>query len=142
MKTKQATLLGVPNSIFGLISFTMLLTVGFVILSGAKLKRWLWVVGEVIALAGVIFMHYLFFQGVYRINAICPWCFTVWMATIPIFWYVTMYNLSQRNIRLPKQLTAAGEFIQRHHVDILVVWYLIIFGILGAHFWYYWQTLI
>lgn len=142
MKTEQASLLGVPNTIFGLMAFSMLFTLGVILASGAKLKRWIWIGAEGAALVGVIFMHYLFFQGVYRINAICPWCFAVWMITIPVFWYITVYNLSQKNIVLPKAIQPVGRFILNHHGDILLVWYLIIFGILLEHFWYYWSTLI
>jgi uncharacterized membrane protein len=142
MKTEQASLFGVPNTVFGLAAYSMLLTFGILLASGAKVKKWIWLGAQVTATVGVIFMHYLFFQGVYRINAICPWCFTVWMVTIPTFWYVTLYNLRQRNIPLPAALEPLSTFAQKHHGDILLVWYLIIFGILLEHFWYYWSTLI
>jgi uncharacterized membrane protein len=142
MKTEQASLLGVPNTIFGLIAFSMLLAFGLLLAGGAQVKRWVWLGAQVAATAGVIFMHYLFFQGVYRIHAICPWCFVVWMITIPIFWYITLYNLQSQNIRVPAKLTGLSKFVQRHHGDILITWYLVIFGILLQRFWYYWSTLI
>jgi uncharacterized membrane protein len=139
MKTEQANLLGVPNPVFGLIGFTMLMSLGFVLAAGANLQRWIWRAAQAAATAGVVFMHYLFFQGVYRINAICPWCFVVWMVTIPVFWYITLYNLQEQNIRLPSRLSI---FLRLHHGNILVVWYLVMFGILLQHFWYYWSTLL
>jgi uncharacterized membrane protein len=142
MKTEQASLLGVPNTVFGLVAFSMLFTFGLLLLGGATIKKWVWRGAQVAALGGVVFMHYLFFQGVYRINAICPWCFLVWMITIPVFWYLTVYNLRERNIPLPKALQPASKFVQKHHLDILIIWYLAIFGILLQHFWYYWSTLI
>lgn len=142
MKTQQASLLGVPNTIFGLVTFSALLTFGVLLAGGAQVKRWVWVTAQIAAMVGVIFMHYLFFQGVFRIHAICPWCFTVWMITIPTFWYITIFNLKERNIKLPKQLGPVSMFAQKHHGDILLVWYLIIFGILLQRFWYYWSTLI
>lgn len=142
MKTEQASLLGVPNTIFGLIAFSMLLTFGLLLASGAKVKRWVWIGAQLLATLGVVFMHYLFFQGVYRINAICPWCFVVWMITIPTFWYITLYNLQEQNIRLSAKLSGLSSFVQKYHGDILFVWYLVIFGILVEHFWYYWSTLL
>lgn len=142
MKTEQASLLGVPNTIFGLVAFSMLLTFGVLLASGAVFKRWIWLGAQIAATVGVVFMHYLFFQGVYRINAICPWCFVVWMITIPTFWYVTIYNLRHQYLQLPKRLSKVSAFVQKYHADILLVWYLIIFGILLEHFWYYWSTLI
>jgi uncharacterized membrane protein len=142
MKREQANLLGVPNTIYGLIAFSMLLSFGILLAGGAKVKKWVWIGAQVASVLGIIFMHYLFFQGVYRINAICPWCFVVWMITIPVFWYITLYNLKERNIKPPTSLNSASVFIQKHHGDILLVWYLIIFGVLLQHFWYYWSTLL
>ncbi len=142
MNTEQASLLGVPNPIFGLVSFSMLFTFGVVLAAGAQVKKWLWIIAQIAATIGVIFMHYLFFQGVYRINAICPWCFMVWMITIPTFWYTTIYNLRYGNIPTSGALKSVSSFVQKHHGDILIVWYLVIFGILLHHFWYYWSTLL
>src|SRR5690606_19172760 len=105
-------------------------------------KKWIWQQAQLASTLGVVFMHYLFFQGVYRINAICPWCFAVWMITIPIFWYITLYNLQQKNVSLPKKIRKFGDFAIKHHADILLVWYMIIFAILIERFWYYWSTLI
>jgi uncharacterized membrane protein len=142
MKTEQASLLGVPNTVFGLVAFTMLGTLGFILSTGVRLKRWIWALAQVAALAGILFMHYLFFQGVYRINAICPWCFIVWMITIPVFWYLTLYNLELFADKLPKQVNRISTFARKHHADILVTWYVVIFLILLERFWYYWSTLI
>jgi uncharacterized membrane protein len=142
MKTEQASLLGVPNTIFGLVGFSMLLTFGFLLAAGAQVKRWIWLCAQAAASVGVVFMHYLFFQGVYRINAICPWCFVVWMIVIPAFWYITLYNLRQKNLVLPTRLAALVPFVQKNHGNILLVWYLAIFGILIHQFWYYWSTLL
>ena len=143
MKTEQASLLGVPNTIFGLMGFTALTTFGFLMLSGAQFKKWIWQIAQVVSLIGVIFMHYLFFQGVYRINAICPWCFVTWMVTIPIFIYITAYNIENKYITLPSGfIDKAGRFFTKNYINILLSWYTIILLILLSHFWYYWQTLI
>lgn len=144
MKTEQASLLGVPNTIFGLIAFSMLIMFALVQAGGAKIPRWMWQAAQVAATVGVVFMHYLFFEGVWRIHAICPWCFVVWMVTIPIFYSVTLYNLSQNYLghRRWKATARAGQFIERYSNDILALWYLIIFGILIVKFWYYWSTIL
>jgi uncharacterized membrane protein len=142
MKTQQASLLGVPNSVYGLIAFTMLLTFGVMLASGAIVKKWVWILAEIAATAGVIFMHYLFFQAVFRLHTICPWCFVVWMITIPVFWYTTQYNLRAGNLAIPKMLQPLSAFVQKYSNDLLVLWYLLIIGIVLQRFWYYWSTLI
>lgn len=142
MKTPQASLFGVPNTIYGLVAFSMLFTFGILLAGGAKVKRWVWLAAQAAATLGVLFMHYLFFQGVFEIHAICPWCFVVWMITIPTFWYITVYNLREKHIRLPRQLRVLSTFAQKHHADILIVWYLGIFGVLLANFWDFWVSLV
>lgn len=142
MKTEQASLLGLPNTIFGIIAFSMLITFGFLLASGAKVAKWIWQAAQAAATLGVLFMHYLFFQGVYRINAICPWCFLVWMITIPVFWYITLYNLRHVYVRLPAAIQSLTPKLQKNHGTILIIWYLTIFAILIQHFWYYWSTLL
>jgi uncharacterized membrane protein len=142
MKTSQASLLGVPNTIFGLVSFSAQITLGVVLLAGAQLKRWFWLCVEAVAIAGLIFVHYLLFEGVFRIHAICPWCFLVWTSTVPTVWYVTLFNLRQGNLRPPKSFQKLSRFAQRNHANILVSWYAALFLLLLGHFWYYWKTLI
>lgn len=142
MKTQQASLLGVPNTVFGLMAFSALATVGAVLAAGATLKRWLWLVINVAALGGFIFFVYLYFQGVFRIHAICPYCFVVWLVVPPVLWYTTIYNLRERHLRLRFMSQRSKGWILRHHGDILLAWYLIFFAILLKQFWYYWQTLI
>jgi uncharacterized membrane protein len=143
METEQASFLGMPNAVFGVAGYTALVTIGIMLLAGAAAKKWLWLMLQLGVTVAAVYSHYLFFQGVYRINAICPWCFVVWMATIPIFWYTTVYNLRMKNISLPGNI---GRWLSKkttkHHGDILLVWYLVIFAILLEHFWYYWKTLL
>jgi len=141
MKTQQANLLGVPNTIFGLMGFSMLLTLGAVLLAGATLQRWLWRVINIGALAGFLMFVYLFFEAVFRIHTICPYCFVVWMIVPPVLWYTTLYNLGEGHLKLGLNTRARG-FVTKHHGDILLVWYVIVFLILLTRFWYYWKTLI
>jgi hypothetical protein len=63
---------------------------------------------------------------------------TVWVVTITCFWYVTLYNIDQKHIKLPKgKAQQVYGWIRRHHLDILVLWLLIIAGLILKHFWYY-----
>jgi uncharacterized membrane protein len=144
MKTDQANLFGVPNTVFGLVSFGMLFMFSLALLAGATFKRWLWVGAQFMATAGIIFMHYLFFEAVWRIHAICPWCFGVWMITIPIFFGITIYNIREDNLGLSRfKLTArVARFIGKYSIDLLVLWYIAILAILLIKFWYYWSTLL
>lgn len=142
MNTSQAEVFGFPNSLIGIVGFTAVAVAGFGILAGARYKRWFWLLLQVGLLFAVGFVHWLFFQTVYRIGALCPYCMVVWAAVIPLFWYSLLYNLRHKNLRLPKLLQPIDTFAQKHHADILFVWFLILIGLILNHFWYYWETLI
>lgn len=142
MKTDQASVFGVSNSFVGMIGFSVVMTIGFAVLAGAKFKAWFWRGLQIGTLFGVIFSHWLFYQGVYTIGAICPYCALIWVVMILLFWYVLLYNLREGHIRPPARLQGATNFIQKHHGNVLVVWFGILVVVILTHFWYYWQTLI
>jgi uncharacterized membrane protein len=137
MESKQANAFGFPNPIIGLAAFPVLITTGVVMLTGFKPKRWYMIGLQLGTIFGLGFVHWLFFQSVYRINALCPYCMAVWAVTITSFWYVLQYNLRMKYIVLKGVWTTFGDFLQKHHLDILILWFLVIFVLIMKHFWYY-----
>ena len=137
VQTKQASAFGFPNVYIGLGAFPILFTIGFALLAEAKFKRWFWLGLQAGTIFGVCFVHWLFFEVVYRIHALCPFCIVVWIVTITAFWYTLLYNLRNGNIKTLKRLTGLVAFMQRHHLDILITWFLIITALILHHFWYY-----
>lgn len=142
MRSDQANAFGFPNPIIGLVGFPILITIGFALLAGAQLKRWFWVGAQLGTLFAAGFIHWLFYQSVYNINALCLFCMTVWAVVMPMFWYLLLYNLREGHIKLPKGWGKFGDFLQRHHLDILITWYIVIAALILKHFWYYFGTLI
>src|SRR5579862_1965770 len=102
MKTPQASILGVPNSVYGIVLFSMLFAFSLVLLSGAPLKRWLWLLMQAAATGGLGFVAYLVFESAFRLHTICPWCLCVWCVTIPIFWSVTIRNIREGVVSVPQ----------------------------------------
>lgn len=141
MITPQAEVFGFPNPFLGILGFSAVAATGFALLAGAKFKRWFWVALQLGLLFATVFVHWLIFQTIYRINALCPYCMVVWAVTIPIFWYTLLYNFRAGNVPTPKALRNKVGFIQRHHGDILLVWFLGLLGLIIHHFWYYWSSL-
>jgi uncharacterized membrane protein len=137
MQSDQATAFGFPNPFLGLGGFAIVATVGAAMLAGGKFKRWFWLSVNAGMLFAVGFVHWLFFESVYRIQALCPYCMVVWIISITGFWYVTLYNIDEKNIRLPQKLKKPYAWVRRHHLDILVLWFLIIAALILKHFWYY-----
>lgn len=138
MKSDQSSVFGFTNSLIGIGGFAGLMTVGLVLTAGARFKFWFWIAIQGAVTLGLIFTHWLIFESLYRIGSLCPFCMVVWSVTIPIFWYLTLYNL-----KLSKySKNSVFLFTYRHHMDILILWFLMIFGLILNRFWYYWSTLI
>ena len=137
----QATAFGFPNPFLGLAGYAAIATVGFAMLAGAVLKRWFWLMMEAGLVFALGFVHWLIFQSVYSIGSLCVYCMCVWVATITTFWYLTLFNIDNKHIILPKKLPKSiYPWIRKHHLDILVLWLLIIAGLILKHFWYYYGT--
>lgn len=142
MQTSQAEAFGFPNPIIGVAGFAVVITVGVAILAGARLERWFWLGLQAGVTFGVGFVHWLIFQSLYRIDALCPYCMVVWTVTIPIFWYVTLHNLRRGFLRAPQSWRHAVSVLSRNHTVVLTVWYLAIAFLVAQRFWDYWSTLL
>lgn len=138
MRTAQAEAFGFPNPIIGVAGFAGAATVGFALLAGAELRRWFRLGLQVGVTFGIGFVHWLVFQSLYRIDALCPYCMVVWAVMIPIFWYTSLWNLQASPIARRGTVRRLVEF---HGVG-LTLWYLVIVGLVGQRFWDYWTTLL
>ncbi|HEX2362539.1 MAG TPA: vitamin K epoxide reductase family protein [Jiangellaceae bacterium] len=139
MQTWQAEAFGFPNPLIGIAAFAIVTTVGVVLLTGATVPRWFWLGLEGGALFGVVFVHWLIFQSLYSIGALCPYCMVVWVVTIPIFWYLTAHNLQARHLPSPAGLR---RFAVRNRGLVLAAWYLVVVGLVLVRFWDYWSSLV
>lgn len=137
IRSGQAQAFHFPNPYIGLAAFPVLIVTGIALLAGARLKRWYWLGLEAGTLFGVGFVHWLFWQSVYHIHALCPYCMMVWAVTITTFWYVTLYNLEAGHIKVKEELQKTKNFLLRHHLDILTLWFVVITVLILKHFWYY-----
>lgn len=142
MSSKQGSLFGFPNPWIGLAAFAVLVTIGVGIFAGAKFKRWFWLGLEAGIVLGLLFAYWLLFESIYRIKALCPYCLTVDVVVITTFWYISLYNIQEGYIKLPGRLIGLGDFARKHHLDILLFWFIILIAIILQHFWYYYGKFI
>lgn len=138
----QASAFGFPNPLIGLFCYGIIITVGMALFAGATFKRWFWLGLQAGTIFGLAFVHWLAFESIYRLNALCLYCLLVWIVTIPMFWYTTLYNFKTGVIATPKSLRTVVEFAQKHHLDILVAWYLLFVVAILVRFWSYWETVL
>lgn len=142
MESAQASAFGFPNPIIGLVGFTAVIVVGISLLAKAKFPAWYWKLFNLGTLFGAGFVHWLFFQSVYRIEALCLWCMLVWSVTIPIFFYTTLRNLREGDLKPPAELKGTIAFIDRYHASVVLLWLTVIAALVLSHFWYYFKTIV
>jgi uncharacterized membrane protein len=139
--SQQSHLFGFPNYFIGVGGYAVVAVMGVAILAADKLKRWFWQLLQTGLTFAIAFLTWLQFETIYRIGALCLFCIVVWAASIPMFWYTTLYNLRAGNIKTPTQLKKVVGFAQKYHLEIVALWFLIIIALIIKRFWYYWQTL-
>lgn len=130
MSSDQAGVFGFPNPLLGVAGFPIVVATGAALLAGARLRSWYWIGLQIGVTAGFVLVHWLIFQTLYRIGALCPYCMVVWAVTAPIFWFVTLHNL---------RAVAPGSKIVRGLSSVpavpLVVWFLTVVCLVLIRFW-------
>ncbi|MEV4628210.1 vitamin K epoxide reductase family protein [Micromonospora sp. NPDC049523] len=139
MSTPQAAVFGFPNPLLGVALFPLVVATGVAVLGGVRLTRWWWLGLQAGTVLGVVFVHWLFVQSVYRIGALCPYCMVVWVVTIVAFSYTTLRNIDRGYLPFPVAWRTA---VTRLHTAIPVAWLLILTVLVGEAFWTYWRTLV
>ena len=142
MQSKQASFLGVDNSLLGTAAFAALATIGFTLLAGAKYKKWFWQLLGVGGLVGLLASHFLIFTSLYIINTLCPFCMVIWVTTIVFGVYITIYNIEAGHLTPPKALRGIAAFVRRYHIETIVTWLLLIAAFILYRFWYYYGPLL
>lgn len=137
MKTEQAEAFGFPNPLIGLMAFAVVITLGVLITARVTMPRWVLLGLAGGGVLGAVFVHWLAFQSMYRIGALCPWCMVVWTATLPIaLWSVL---IAARQVA-PLRRAAVAVWPARYL--LLTLWYLVFVVAALVQFWDYWRTLI
>ncbi len=141
MQTPQASAFGFPNPLIGVVTFSVVLTLGVLVTSRVGLPRWVWAGLSVGSLLGAAFVHWLVFQSLYRIGALCPYCMVVWAVTIPLAVWTVLHTL--RLFTGPG--TGAGRVVDAvwsWRGAVVAAWFVAVLVLVLERFWTYWSTLI
>ena len=136
MVTPQASVFGFPNPLIGIVSFTVVLVTAVLALAKVRLPRWYWAGLATGTLLGVAFVHWLIFQSLYRIGALCPYCMVVWAVTIPLLVVVASIALQ------PRLEHGVAGVLHRWRWSLVTLWFAALILMILARFWDYWSTLI
>jgi uncharacterized membrane protein len=139
MTTPQASVLGFPNSLIGIAAFTVVTVTGVLAVTKVPLPQWYWVALAIGTLAGAVFVHWLIFQSLYRIGALCPYCMVVWVATISLL--VVVASIAFRPAGESDGSAVVRE-LYHWRWSIATLWFTAVILLILTRFWDYWSTLI
>lgn len=131
MKTPQASLLGFPNSFLGLMAYPVLIFVSIALLSGVKLNKFVWRLLFAGALSAALFAWWLYFDSVYVIEILCPWCLLTTTTTTIIFALVTRLAILENIFGFSKARQKQLVSLVKNQYDVvLTLSFLIVLALL------------
>ena len=136
MVTPQAAEFGFPNSLIGVVAFSVVVVAGVLAVAKVALPQWFWAGLAAGTLVGAVFIHWLIHQSLYVIGALCPYCMVVWSVTIPLLAVVSSIALR------PLAGNGFARFLYQWRWSLVVLWFTGLILMILVRFWNYWSTLI
>lgn len=115
----SAALLGFPNSFIGMMAFSVLITIGVVALSGARLPKWFMsaLLGGIVA--GLAFAGWMFIESFAVIGVLCPWCLTTDIGMLVASYGVFRYAV--RSTTSPQFIQSWKSFSDKSYDTLVLV---------------------
>lgn len=129
MKSWQANaFFGIPNMYIGLMAFPVLITVAVAYLGGgARFGKNFLRAMNIGVLLGTIFAYWLFFNSVYDIQVLCPWCLLVTISCTIMLAAVTNIGLRENIWSLSKKTNEkVQKFIDAGYHKLIVASWLVL----------------
>jgi uncharacterized membrane protein len=136
MSTPQAQAFGFPNPLIGVVAFSVVAVTGVLAVGRVGLPRWYWIGLAGGTLLGVGFVHWLIFQSMYRIGALCPYCMVVWAVTVPLLVVITAIAAQ------PLRDHTAVRTLLNWRWPLTALWFIALIVLILMRFRDYWSTLI
>ncbi|MDT5000284.1 MAG: hypothetical protein QOK12_2389 [Mycobacterium sp.] len=134
MVTPQAAAFGFPNPLIGIVAFSVVVVSGVLAIAKVPLPRWYWAGLAVGTTLGVVFIHWLIYQSLYTIGALCPYCMVVWTVTIPLLVVLA-------SIAVPPT-SGVVRALHQWRWSLVALWFTGLILLILVRFWDYWSTLI
>ena len=124
----QAQLFGFPNAFLGIAAEPVVITIAVASLGGVRFPRWFMLAAQVVYTAGLVFAYWLFYEAMFDIGALCPWCLLVTVSTTFVFTSLTHVNIRDGNLYLPSRMQRALTSAIDADLDLVAVtiWLLVL----------------
>lgn len=138
MQTWQASVFfGIPNMFIGLMAFPVIVTVAVAALwGGARFNKGFLRAMSVGMLFGTIFAYWLFFNSIYDIQVLCPWCLVVTFSSTMMLAATTHIGLRENIWDLTKkQNDKVQKFLKGgYHKLIVASWLVLMIALVFIQF--------
>jgi uncharacterized membrane protein len=136
MQTPQATVFGFPNMFIGLIGFPLVIMIALLGLSSVQFPRWFLMGAEIGVVFWTLFAYWLFFNSVYVIGVLCPWCLVVTFSMTILSAAITRYNLLHGTFDIPKRMNKKlTQFLAKDYDKVIVAgWLVLLVGLVILRF--------
>lgn len=136
MESPQAAAFGIPNPLLGIAGFAAVMAIGVIMLTGASLPRWFrtaFLIGLGLA---TLFIHWLAYEAVFTIYALCIYCMVVWVVTIAMFWFELLRQLADaaRTQGPDSGVARVHSVLHMLRYPILIAWLFIFVAIIVIEF--------
>jgi len=133
MQTWQASVFfGIPNMYIGMISFPVIVTVAVAALwGGATYNKDFLKLANIGILLGTIFAYWLFFNSLYAIQVLCPWCLIVTFSCTLMLSAITYINLRENTWNFSKTLNEKiQKFLKGGYEQLIVASWIVLMIVL------------
>lgn len=136
MKSWQASAFGFPNMFIGLMGFPMVIMIALLGLSNVKFPRWFLIGAEIGYVFFTLFAYWLFFNSVYVIQVLCPWCLVVTFSMTMLSATITRYNLLNNIFHFGKDTNKKViRFLEKDFDKLIVAaWIVLLIALVFAKF--------
>ena len=136
MKTWQASVFGFPNMFIGLMGFPLVIVIALLGLSSVRFPRWFLIGSEIGIAFWTLFSYWLFFNSVYIIEVLCPWCLVITFTMTILLAAITHYNLQANTFSFSKKLHKKVEqFIDKDFDKLIAAaWIVFLIALVFAKF--------
>lgn len=127
MKTWQASVFGFPNMYIGLMGFPLVIMIALLGLSRVSFPKWFLIGAETGIGLATLFAYWLFFNSVYVIEVLCPWCLVVTFSMTILLATITRYNLLHNTFGIAKTTNKkVAQFVSSDYDKVIVVGWIVL----------------
>ncbi len=141
MASRQGAIFGFPNPLIGVAAFAVVVTIGVVLYTGAKLPQWFMRSLFIGTTLGLVLIVFLMYTSIHTLGRLCPYCMVVWAMMLPLFWYQLVYGAQERY--LPVSDKARTSLMKNKHFVAPLLYVAVIIWIfvgMGSEIIYYIQN--